>query len=91
MEVYEPEEVEEPDLTGDIFTEAFHRLSYSQQYRCWPPCWQISTCSEKGVLMATRKENIDIEYDEPQQEATLAQRSQTAPTNRKIPQTGYRP
>ena len=30
MEVYEPEE---PDLTGDIFTEAFHRLSYSQQYR----------------------------------------------------------
>ena len=33
MEVYEPEEVEEPDLTGDIFTEAFHRLSYSQQYR----------------------------------------------------------
>lgn len=33
MEVYEPEEVEEPDLTGDIFTEAFHRLSYNQQYR----------------------------------------------------------
>ena len=33
MEVYEPEEVEEPDLTGAIFTEAFHRLSYSQQYR----------------------------------------------------------
>ena len=33
MEVYEPEEVEEPYLTGDIFTEAFHRLSYSQQYR----------------------------------------------------------
>lgn len=32
MEVVEPEE-EEPDLTGDIFTEAFHRLSYSQQYR----------------------------------------------------------
>ena len=32
-EVYEPEEVEEPDLTGDIFTEAFHRLSYNQQYR----------------------------------------------------------
>ena len=33
MEVYEPEEVEEPDLTGGIFTEAFHRLSYNQQYR----------------------------------------------------------
>ena len=33
MEVYEPEEVEEPGLTGDIFTEAFHRLSYDQQYR----------------------------------------------------------
>ena len=33
MEVVEPEEVEEPDLTGDIFTEAFHRLSYNQQYR----------------------------------------------------------
>ena len=32
MEVVEPEE-EEPDLTGDIFTEAFHRLSYNQQYR----------------------------------------------------------
>ena len=32
MEVVEPEE-EEPGLTGDIFTEAFHRLSYSQQYR----------------------------------------------------------
>ena len=28
MEVYEPEEVEEPGLTGDIFTEAFRRLSY---------------------------------------------------------------
>ncbi len=33
MEVYEPEEVEEPDLTGDIFTEAFHRLPLNQQYR----------------------------------------------------------
>lgn len=33
MEVYEPEEAEEPDLTGDIFTEAFHKLSYNQQYR----------------------------------------------------------
>ena len=33
MEVYEPEEVEEPDLIGDIFTEAFHKLSYNQQYR----------------------------------------------------------
>ena len=32
MEVVEPEE-EEPDLTGDIFTEVFHRLSYNQQYR----------------------------------------------------------
>ena len=42
MEVYEPEEVEEPDLTGDIFTEAFHRLSYNQQYRLWRHCWRIS-------------------------------------------------
>ena len=33
MEVYEPEEVEEPDVIGDIFTEEFHRLSLSQQYR----------------------------------------------------------
>ena len=33
MEVYEPEEVEEPGLTGDIFTEEFHKLSYTQQYR----------------------------------------------------------
>ena len=33
MEVYEPEEVEEPDLSGDIFTEEFHRLSCSQQYK----------------------------------------------------------
>ena len=33
MGVYEPEEVEEPDLIGDFFTEAFHRLSYNQQYR----------------------------------------------------------
>lgn len=33
MEVVEPEEVEEPDLTGDIFTEAFRRLPLSQQYR----------------------------------------------------------
>ncbi len=33
MEVVEPEEVEEPDLTGDIFAEAFHRLSLGQQYR----------------------------------------------------------
>ena len=33
MEVYEPEEVEEPGLTGDTFTEAFHKLSYNQQYR----------------------------------------------------------
>ena len=32
LEVVEPEEVEEPDLTGDIFTEAFHKLSYNQQY-----------------------------------------------------------
>lgn len=32
LEVVEPEE-EEPDLTGDIFTEEFHKLSYSQQYR----------------------------------------------------------
>ena len=33
MEVYEPEEVEEPSITGDIFTEEFHRLPLSQQYR----------------------------------------------------------
>lgn len=33
LEVVEPEEMEEPGITGDIFTEAFHRLSYSQQYR----------------------------------------------------------
>ena len=33
MEMYEPEEVEAPALPGDIFTEAFHRLSYNQQYR----------------------------------------------------------
>ena len=33
MGVYEPEEVEEPGLTGDIFTEAFRRLPLSQQYR----------------------------------------------------------
>ena len=33
LEVYEPEEMEEPDFTGDIFTEAFRKLSYSQQYR----------------------------------------------------------
>ena len=33
LEVYEPEEVEEPDLTGDIFTEAFRGLPLSQQYR----------------------------------------------------------
>lgn len=32
MEVVEPEK-EEPDLIGDIFTEAFHKLSYNQQYR----------------------------------------------------------
>lgn len=33
LEVYDPEEVEEPDLTGDIFTEEFHKLSLSQQYK----------------------------------------------------------
>lgn len=33
LEVVEPEEAEEPELTGDIFTEEFHKLSYSQQYR----------------------------------------------------------
>lgn len=34
MEVVEPEpEEEEIDLTGDIFTEEFHRLPLSQQYR----------------------------------------------------------
>ena len=30
MEVYEPEEVEEPGLSGDIFTETFHRLPLNQ-------------------------------------------------------------
>ena len=30
--VVEPEE-EEPELTGDIFTEEFHKLSYRQQYQ----------------------------------------------------------
>ncbi len=33
VEVVGPEETEEPDLAGDIFTEEFHRLSYSQQYQ----------------------------------------------------------
>ena len=33
MEVVEPEEAEEPELTDDIFTQEFHKLSYSQQYR----------------------------------------------------------
>ena len=33
MEVVEPEEAEEPEFTGDIFTQEFHKLSYSQQYR----------------------------------------------------------
>ena len=32
MEVAAPEK-EEVDMTGDIFTEEFHRLSYSRQYR----------------------------------------------------------
>ena len=33
LEVVETEEVEEPDFNGDFFTEAFHKLSYNQQYR----------------------------------------------------------
>ncbi len=33
MEVVEPEEEEESELTGDIFTEEFHKLSYRQQYQ----------------------------------------------------------
>ena len=33
LKVVEPEEAEEPELTGDIFTQEFHKLSYSQQYR----------------------------------------------------------
>ena len=33
LEVVEPEEAEEQELTGDIFTQEFHKLSYSQQYR----------------------------------------------------------
>ena len=41
--------------------------------------------------MATRKTNIDIEYDEPQQEAVSALWSQAIPTNLKAPRTGYRP
>ena len=32
MEVVEPEE-EETELTGDIFSEEFHKLSYRQQYQ----------------------------------------------------------
>lgn len=32
LEVVEPEE-EGPELNGDIFTEAFHRLPLSQQYK----------------------------------------------------------
>ena len=32
LEVTKQEETEE-NLTGDIFTEEFHKLSYSQQYR----------------------------------------------------------
>ncbi len=32
LEAVEPEK-EEVDMTGDIFTEEFHRLSYSRQYR----------------------------------------------------------
>ena len=32
LEVVEPEE-EETELTGDIFTEEFHKLSYRQQYQ----------------------------------------------------------
>ena len=41
--------------------------------------------------MATRKEPIDIEYNEPQQEATLGAAESNGPTNRKTPQTGCRP
>lgn len=70
MEVYEPEEVEEPDLTGDIFTEEFHRLPLEPAIPAagrpaggFPYYLRL-----KGAVMATRKENIDIEYDEPQQE-----------------------
>ena len=33
MEVVEPAETEEPELTDDIFTQQFHKLSYSQQYQ----------------------------------------------------------
>ncbi len=33
MEVVEPAETEEPELTDDIFTQEFHKLSYSQQYQ----------------------------------------------------------
>lgn len=33
MEVVEPEEAEEPELTDSIFTQQFHKLSYSQQYQ----------------------------------------------------------
>ena len=33
MEVVEPEETEEPELADDIFTEEFHKLSYSHQYQ----------------------------------------------------------
>ena len=41
--------------------------------------------------MATRKENIDIEYDEPQQEAVSGSAESNGPTNRKTPRTGCRP
>ena len=78
MEVYEPEEVEEPDLTGDIFTEAFHKLSYNQQYRLLAALL-ADFHLQKGVLMATRKENIDIEYDEPQQEAVSGSAESNGP------------
>lgn len=33
LEVVEPEETEEPELTDSIFTQQFHKLSYSQQYQ----------------------------------------------------------
>ena len=65
MEVYEPEEVEEPDLTGDIFTEAFPQIELRPAVPAFGGPAGRLPFSVKGDIMATRKENIDIEYDEP--------------------------
>ena len=41
--------------------------------------------------MATRKENIDIEYDEPQQEAVSGAVESNSPYESQDPRTGCRP